>query len=89
MSVVTVMSNIESERQRYHLTQAELCKVINVPQSTFSLWKKNGGDIPVSVMMKCMALFKCSADYLMRGVGTIVDTETESTEVINNDTTRN
>ncbi len=64
---VTIMQNIESERVRFGITQSELCKKLGVNRNTYYKWKKTD-NLPASVLISCMKLFGCTADYLTRGV---------------------
>jgi DNA-binding XRE family transcriptional regulator len=58
--------NIEAERVRNGLTQADLSDELGVTSRTYINWQRNGGDIPASKLLKMAEIFKCSIDYLLQ-----------------------
>lgn len=63
----TVNDNIEAERVRNHMSVNDLCDALEIDRSTYWNWRKKG-DVPCSAIVKCMEIFKVSADYLLRDV---------------------
>lgn len=63
----TVTDNIEAERARNHMSINSLCAALEIDRGTYINWRKKG-DVPCSAIIKCMEIFKVSADYLLRDV---------------------
>ena len=55
--------NIEAERARYNLTQAELAESLSVSRATYKNWQSGRSEIPGSIAMT--KLFGVSSDYLL------------------------
>ena len=57
--------NIESERARLVLTQAELVKLLGVGIKTLYSWQRGEHEMPVSKLIQLGEIFDCSLDYLV------------------------
>lgn len=57
--------NIEAERARMQLTKEELAKRLGISQRTYVSYVRGTTPIPSDTLMAMMALFHCSADYLL------------------------
>ena len=57
--------NIEAERARYNLTQAELAESLSVSRATYKNWQSGRIEIPGSQIIAMTKLFGVSSDYLL------------------------
>jgi transcriptional regulator with XRE-family HTH domain len=73
---MTVIANIDCERVRNKMSQEQLCKELGVTRKTYQNWKARD-NMPCNILIKCMRLFNCSADYLVR------DVDSEPIECVN------
>ena len=56
--------NLRKSREKLHLSQIEVAKLINVDNSTISGWETGKDTIPLEQLIKYANLFKYSLDYL-------------------------
>lgn len=64
MSARYLYPNIEAERVRHNLSQAELVEKLSVSRKSYYNWLFNG-KIPATVLLDLANLFECSIDYLL------------------------
>lgn len=64
MSAKYLYPNIEAERVRHNLSQAELAEQLSISRKSYYNWLFNG-KIPATVLLDLANLFDCSIDYLL------------------------
>ncbi|MBQ8982920.1 MAG: helix-turn-helix transcriptional regulator [Lachnospiraceae bacterium] len=52
-------------REDHDLTQAELGKILNISQRTYSYYEKGEHDIPPEILVKLALYYNTSIDYLL------------------------
>ena len=61
-----MLTQIEAERIRHHLTREELIKQIGVSMKTYSDWVNERHDIPGKKLIRLSQIFGCPADILLQ-----------------------
>lgn len=56
---------IDAECARHGLSNAAMCEKIGVERRTMYSWRSGETEMPCSVLVKLVALFGVSADYLL------------------------
>lgn len=57
--------NIEAERARNGLTQAELAEKLGVSTKTYKNWQDSKSEIPCSKIIAMSYMFNVASDYLL------------------------
>lgn len=57
--------HIRDMRERSNLTQADVAKVLNCTQSSYSYYEIGRRDIPTQVLIRLAQYYKTSTDYLL------------------------
>ena len=61
-----MLTQIEAERIRHHLTREELVKQIGVSMKTYSDWVNERHDVPGKKLFRLSQIFGCPADILLQ-----------------------
>lgn len=61
-----MLTRIEAERIKHHLTREELVKQIGVSMKTYSDWVNERHDIPGKKLIGLSQIFGCPADILLQ-----------------------
>lgn len=59
------MENLKIIRKNSNLTQAEVAKKLDIPNTTYATYEQNKATPSVSMLIKIADFFKCSIDYLL------------------------
>lgn len=62
MSIIERITQIIDDK---NLNQSELCKILNIKDSTFSTWKTRGTDPPAKYILLICEFLGVSIDYLL------------------------
>ena len=57
--------HIRDLREDHDLTQAELGKILNISQRTYSYYEKGEHDIPPEILIRLAKYYHTSIDYLL------------------------
>lgn len=60
-----IYQHIRDLREDHDLTQAELGKILNISQRTYSYYEKGEHDIPPEILVKLALYYNTSIDYLL------------------------
>jgi len=62
-----MLNNIEAERARKRITQAELAEKLGISKRTYYNWINEECDVPSSALLKMSKLFGVEIGYLLEG----------------------
>lgn len=65
---MNVIERIVQILEDKHLDQSDLCKVLDIRDSTFSTWKSRGTDPPAKYILLICEYLNVSANYLLGGI---------------------
>ena len=60
-----IYQHIRDLREDHDLTQAELGKILNISQRTYSYYEKGEHDIPPEILIRLAKYYHTSIDYLL------------------------
>ena len=61
-------ARVQSLREQFDMTQAELAKVMKVSRETLNHWESNAREIKANQILKLAQHFNVTCDYILRGV---------------------
>lgn len=64
MNAQVLYPNIEAERSRLGMSQADISEMLGIERKTYYNWLTKG-NIPIPVLTKLADRFNCSIDYLL------------------------
>ena len=63
------MNRIKEIRQKAGVTQVELCKQLDITQSSLSMWEMGKFEPGIDSIFKMCEIFGCTSDYLLGRTG--------------------
>lgn len=67
MEQFTVKDRVEHYKRKYHMTNLDVAKRLNISEATLSKYIADPGRITYKTMKKMCDLWHCSIEYLMEG----------------------
>ncbi len=68
-----MLTSIEAERARYHLSKEELAKKLNISVKTYYNWINEETDVPSTKLVAMAKMFGTNVDYLLKGMTGVPD----------------
>jgi len=63
-----MLTSIEAERARHHLSKEELAKKLNISVRTYYNWIREETDVPSTKLAMMAKMFGTNVDYLLQGM---------------------
>lgn len=64
---MTYQDRIKGLREDADLTQAEMAKILNIAQTTYSQYERGSRGIPIEILLKISEYYKVSTDWILKG----------------------
>lgn len=64
---MTYQDRIKGLREDADLTQAEMAKILNIAQTTYSQYERGSRGIPIEILLKISEYYKISTDWILKG----------------------